>query len=286
MAVIGAGSANGACSLIHAAGIGYGASLGLDLPVNVRLLDTPPRREVRDPDGLLEAVLNAWKDAGHPAPAEEFHWAVRSNIPPRQGLKSSAAVAIAGLRALADAANVEVSTAALVELAGTAQLAAGVSMTGAYDDAWAAAEPGWRVVDVGATSAEERVVMEGKGLNPDDWRVLILTGPEREKHPPVEAFTPHASLFQHALSALQEGRPLVALTQNGRGVVAATQDHQGRQLANHAFVNGGRAAGITGSGPAIVIVVPAGIEQPIERLRQQYAHRAPDRELIETRFVG
>lgn len=286
MAVIGAGSANGACSLIHAAGIGYGASLGLDLPVNVRLLDAPPRRKVEDPDGLLEAVLNAWKDAGHPVPAEEFHWAVRSSIPPRQGLKSSAAVAVAGLRALADAAEVEVSSAALVELAGTAQLAAGVSLTGAYDDAWAAAEPGWRVVDVGATSAEERVVMEGEGLNPDDWRVLILVGPEREQHPPVEAFTPHASHFQHALSALQEGRPLVALTQNGRGVVAATQDHQGRQLANHAFVNGGRAAGITGSGPAIVIVVPEGIEQPIDRLRQQYAHRAPDRELIETRFVG
>ena len=286
MAVIGAGSANGACSLIHAAGIGYGASLGLDLPVNVRLLDAPPRREVEDPDGLLEAVLNAWTDAGHPAPQGEVHWAVRSSIPPRQGLKSSAAVSIAGLRALADATGTEVATSALVELAGAAQLAAGVSITGAYDDAWAAAEPGWRVIDVGATSAEERVVMEGEGLSPEDWRVLILTGPEREEHPPLESFSPHASHFQHALSALQEGRPLVALTQNGRGVVAATQDHQGRQLANHAFVNGGRAAGITGSGPAIVIVVPAGIEQPIKRLKQQYAHRAPDRELIETRFVG
>ncbi|MGB0489892.1 MAG: hypothetical protein ACPHK3_07200 [Candidatus Poseidoniaceae archaeon] len=286
MAVIGTGSANGACSLLHAAGIGYGASLALDLPVNVRLLDAPPRREVDDPDGLLDAVVNAWTEAGHPSPEGEFHWAVRSSIPPRQGLKSSAAVAIAGLRALAEATNLDISTPALVELAGAAQLAAGVSLTGAYDDAWAAAEQGWRLIDVGATSAEERVVMEGEGLSPEDWKVLILTGTEREKHPPLESFAPHASHFQHALLALQEGRPLVALTQNGRGVVAATQDHQGRQLANHAFVNGGRAAGITGSGPAIVIVVPAGIEQPIERLKQQYAHRVPDRELIETQFVG
>lgn len=286
MAVIGAGSATGACSLIHAAGIGYGASLGLDLSVHVRLLDAPPRRDVDDPDGLLDAVLNAWTEAGHPSPEGEFHWSVRSEIPPRQGLKSSAAVSIAGLRALADATGIDVATSNLVELAGAAQLAAGVSMTGAYDDAWAAAEPGWRVVDVGAASAEERVVMEGEGLGPEDWRVLILTGPEREQHPPLEAFAPHASHFQHALSALQEGRPLVALTQNGRGVVAATQDHVGRQLTNHAFVNGGRAAGMTGSGPAIVIVAPAGIEQPIQRLKEQYAHRAPDRELIETRFVG
>ena len=286
MAVIGTGSANGACSLIHAAGIGYGASLGLDLPVKVRLLDAPARREVNDPDDLLNAVLDAWSGAGHPLPAGTLAWSVRSDVPPRQGLKSSAAVAVAALRALADATNHDRSTADLVELAGTAQLAAGVSITGAYDDAWAAAAPSWRLVDVDATSAAERVVLEGEGLNPDDWRVLILTGPEREQHPPKEAFAPHAMYFQQALVALQEGRPLVALTQNGRGVVAATQDHVGRQLANHAFVNGGRAAGISGSGPAIVIVVPAGIDQPVERLRNQYANRAPDRELIETRFVG
>ena len=286
MAVIGTGSANGACSLIHAAGIGYGASLGLDLPVKVRLLDAPARREVNDPDDLLKAVLDAWSGAGHPLPAGTLAWSVRSDVPPRQGLKSSAAVAVAALRALTDATDHELSTADLVELAGTAQLAAGVSITGAYDDAWAAAAPGWRLVDADATSAAERVVLEGEGLNPDDWRVLILTGPEREQHPPMEAFAPHAMHFQQALVALQEGRPLVALTQNGRGVVAATQDHVGRQLANHAFVNGGRAAGISGSGPAIVIIVPAGIDQPVERLRNQYANRAPDRELSETRFVG
>jgi shikimate kinase len=286
MGVIGTGSANGACSLIHAAGIGYGASLGLELPVKVRLLDAPVRRKVDDPDALLDAVFDAWTGAGHPLPAGTLAWSVRSDIPPRQGLKSSAAVAVAALRALADATDQKLSTSDLVELAGTAQLAAGVSITGAYDDAWAAAAPGWRLVDVDASSAAERVVLEGEGLNPDDWRVLILTGPEREQHPPREAFLPHAMHFQQALIALQEGRPLVALTQNGRGVVAAIQDNVGRQLANHAFVNGGRAAGISGSGPAIVIVVPAGIDQPVERLRKQYAHRSPDRELIETRFVG
>ena len=286
MAVVGTGSANGACSLIHAAGIGYGASLGLELPVKVRLLDAPARREVKDPDDLLPAVLETWSGAGHPLPDGQLAWSVQSEIPPRQGLKSSAAVAVAALRALIDATDHDLDTADLVELAGAAQRAAGVSITGAYDDAWAAAAPGWRLIDVDATSAAERVVLEGEGLRPDEWRVLILTGPEREQHPQREAFLPYAMHFQQAVVALQEGRPLVALTQNGRGVVAATQDNVGRQLANHAFVNGGRAAGITGSGPAIVIVVPAGIDQPVERLRNQYAHRAPDRDLIETRFVG
>lgn len=286
MAVIGTGNANGACSLLHAAGLGYGASIGLDLPVTVRLLDAPARRDLSDPNGLLDAVVNVWSEAGHPTPPGELAWSVRSDVPPGQGLKSSAAVAIASLRALVDATGHRLETPALVELAGAAQLQAGVSLTGAYDDAWAAAAPGWRVVDVGATSAETRVVMEGEGLKPEDWRVLILTGSPREAHPPIESFAPHAIHFQNALSALQEGRPLVALTQNGRGVVAATQDHVGRQLANHAFVNGGRAAGVTGSGPAIVIVVPEGMDQAVKRLKEQYAQRARGRELIETRFVG
>ena len=284
MAVIGTGSANGACSLLHAAGIGYGASLALDLPVNVRLLDAPPRREVEDPDGLLDAVVNAWTKAGHPLPEGEFHWAVRSSIPPRQGLKSSAAVAIAGLRALAEAANLDISTPALVELAGAAQLAAGVSITGAYDDAWAAAEPGWRVIDVGATSAEERVVMEGEGLSPEDWRVLILTDPSaRNIHLGVvlaTRITFPARAFRAARGPTVGGVDPKRTWRGGRNPGPSRPST--RQPCVRERWSSCRHHGLRTCHRS----VPAGIEQPIERLKQQYAHRAPDRELIETRFVG
>ena len=57
MVVLGSGTSNGGCSILHAAGLGYGASLALDLPVKVRLLDKKPRRELDDPDGLLEQIL-------------------------------------------------------------------------------------------------------------------------------------------------------------------------------------------------------------------------------------
>ena len=46
MAVLGQGSAHGACSLLHAAGTGYGASIALDLPILVRVLDKKSKREV------------------------------------------------------------------------------------------------------------------------------------------------------------------------------------------------------------------------------------------------
>ena len=109
MAVLGKGNAHGACSLLHAAALGYGANIALDLPITVRLLDRPSKREVHDNDGVLKALLQAWIEAGHSLPegyqAEELHWGVVSKIPRKQGLKSSAATCIAGLRALCAATD-------------------------------------------------------------------------------------------------------------------------------------------------------------------------------------
>ena len=73
MARLGKGTANGACSLLHAAGLGYGASLALDLPVVATLLDKASRRELDDPDNLLAAVLESWTAAGHQLPPGELH---------------------------------------------------------------------------------------------------------------------------------------------------------------------------------------------------------------------
>ena len=93
MAVLGKGHAHGACSLLHAAGNGYGAAMALDLPVIVRLLDKPSKREVHDSDGVLPALLDAWVNGGHPLPEgfqrEDLHWGIKSDVPRKQGLKLS-----------------------------------------------------------------------------------------------------------------------------------------------------------------------------------------------------
>ena len=87
MAVIGSGNSPGACSLLHAAGTGYGASLSLDLPVIVKALDRPIKRELNDPDNLLGNVVESWLASGMRLPEglekEDIHWAVGSNIPQR-----------------------------------------------------------------------------------------------------------------------------------------------------------------------------------------------------------
>ena len=285
MAVLGSGNSNGGCSLLHAAGIGYGASLALDLPVRVRLLDKVSKRTLDDPDGLLEQVLIAWKNAGHPVPEGELHWSVKSEIPPRQGLKSSSAVSVAAIKALCDATGLELENADIVDIAAAAQLSAGVSITGSYDDSWAALEGGWKLVDANAEDARSGLLLESQGPSSEDWTVILVCRGDRERRPELEDFTLHQQAFAQALNALQEGKELVALTWNGRGVVGALNDLDGRRLTNDAFVNGGRAAGISGSGPAIVIFASAVSRPTIERIKKWYS-KYDSMEVIETKVIN
>ncbi|DAC56377.1 MAG TPA: hypothetical protein D7I11_00995 [Candidatus Poseidoniales archaeon] len=289
MAVLGKGEAHGACSLLHAAALGYGANIALNLPITVRLLDRPSKREVVDDDGVLDALMNAWNDAGHPLPdgfeLDDLHWGVVSKIPKAQGLKSSAAMCIAALRALCDATGTNLTPEAMVEMAADAQTTAGVSLTGSIDDAWACMAPGWKLIDVQAPIAEG-VLMDEPGLSPTEWVVLLVLRGPREVRPTLEDFAPQVTAFQQALAALQDLNPLVALTWNGRGTAAALRDIEGRKMTNDSYMNNARAAGISGSGPALVIVVPKNATPTIERIKSWYSMRNPDAEILETSFLA
>ncbi len=269
MGVLGKGKAHGACSLLHAAALGLGSSMALDLNTVAMVRDDAPNTPPDDPDGLLAAVVEAWLGAGYILPVEQVYWTIRSRVPSRQGLKSSAAVAVAALRALADATEQEIAITDLIDMAGTAQSAAGVSITGSKDDAWAAATEGWKVIDPNVPAAEG-VLLEGSGLVADDWTVILLLRGKRSKRPDAEAFLWHQQGFQRALSALENGEELVAMTANGRSMAGVLDDLAGRRLSNEAMMFGARAAGISGSGPAIAVFIPSVSTPTIERLQDLY----------------
>ena len=290
MAILGSGEAHGACSLLHAAGTGYGSSIALDLPVAVRLLDKPSKRELKDPDGLLDAVLGVWTENGYDLPnelkPEELHWAIASKIPPKQGLKSSAAVSIAALRSLCDATEIDLETHRLVELSAQAQFQAGVSLTGSIDDSWACSTKGWKLIDINSETIEEGVIIQGRGPESSDWTVLIISR-DKEKQPvTLEDFQPFFNDFQQALSAIQEGDLLNSITWNGRAVSGVLEDGEGRRMANDAFVNGARAAGISGSGPAVIIIIPSITPQTTKRIKSLFSTGKYNCTIIETAFLN
>ena len=290
MAVIGTGQAHGACSLLHAAGTGYGASLSLDLPVIVKALDRPSKRELNDPDNLLSAVVDTWVENELPLPdgleKDDIHWAVASKIPQSRGLKSSAATSVAAVKALCEATQTSLDDADIVSLSSQAQTASGVSITGSIDDSWACLTKGWKLIDANAEDISSGVIMEGAGLNPDDWIVLIAAREPRKSRPQLEDFAPMFNEFEKALIALQQGELLNCLTINGRAMCAVTNDIQGRKIANDAFINGARSSGLSGSGPAVVIVVPSLVRSSADRIKSTLQRLMPADQIIETKFLA
>ena len=267
MGVIGQGEGHGGVSLLHALGAGYGCSIGVNLSTKVRLRDDKPSKDVEDPNGVLDAVVAVWVEAGLEKPADELFWQVRSTVPMGVGLKSSAAIAVAAIRSLMDATKIELSNPDIVDLASRAQLDAGVSLTGSVDDSWAAVEPGWKIVNPNLPAAEG-VLLEGIFVEPEDWKILIIPRDERELLPNPDRFSQMAPQFEKAIAAMEQGSLLVALTENGRASANALGDAQGRRLANDLLVWGARAAGISGSGPAIAAVIPVHSEVTLRRIVQ------------------
>jgi len=280
MAVLGQGAAHGACTLLHALGAGYGSSLGLELSTKVRLRDDEPNNMPEDPSNLLEHTVAVWEDAGLTRPARYLFWQVRSDVPTGVGLKSSAALSVAAIRALMEATEVELQDSDIVDLASRAQLTAGVSLTGSVDDSWAALTPGWKVVDPNIP-AGQGVLLEGEFPVPDEWVVIIALRGDRELLPVPERFALGSEQFQAAVNAIEQGDLLLAMTLNGRAVATALADGPGRRLANDMMVWGARAAGISGSGPAIVSFIPSINPTTVRRIEVTFEQRGI--EFIETR---
>ena len=282
MAVLGRGEGHGGISILHALGAGYGAAVSISLSTRVQLRDSPVKKEPKDTHGLISVVTEKWTDAGHALPdSEELHWAVRSEIPIGRGLKSSAALAVACIRALCDATETELENHQIVDIAADAQLACGCSFTGSVDDAWSAVEPGWKVVDPNVPAAEG-VLMEGQIEESQEWTVLILDRGPRIIEPNPEQFQMHAGQFQQAITAVEQEKIFNAMIQNGRAVAAALGDALGRKACGDMSILGCRVSTISGSGPAIALILPSAQESSIRRVKQTIEPR--DWELIETTF--
>ena len=261
MAVLGRGEGHGGISILHALGAGYGATVSIELSTRVQLRDSPVKKEPKDTHGLLLAVVETWSEAGHPLPdSEELHWAVRSEIPIGRGLKSSAALAVACIQALCDATETTLENHQIVDIA---------------------AEPGWKVVDPNVPAAEG-VLMEGLIEESQDWIILILDRGPRTIEPDPEQFQMHAGQFQQAITAVEQEKIFNAMIQNGRAVAAALGDAHGRKACGDMSILGCRVSTISGSGPAIALILPKAQESTLRRVKQTIEPR--EWKTIETTF--
>ena len=281
MNLTGRAVAHGAITVINAISCGLGAALSIKLRTEayVRLTNQPGRIEGRilsDPQEstiLIEkTVMRVLKHFG----VEKDYGAyveTRSDIPIARGLKSSSAAANAIALAVTAALGEKVDDLTIINLGVDAAIEAGVTITGAFDDA-SASYLGNLVI----TDNRERKILKHIRIK-EDYPVLILA--PSEKAYTARSNVERMKIIAKEVEALHKmarvGDYWSAMTLNG--IIYSTVLGYDTEVAIDALAAGALAAGLSGTGPAVAAVVP---EEKIREVKE--AWRKYSGEIIETRI--
>lgn len=252
----GHGISHGAATIVSAFATGKGAAFGIDLTTTADVtleegsgievaINGFPGETPALAHECARAILERY------AEGRDYHVriATSSQIPVSRGLKSSSAAANAIIAAMLDALDVEYDELEAVRLGARAAVRAGVSVTGAFDDACAAWFGGVVLTDNTSDTILSRDTM------PDDVVVFIHV-PERQIRKsalPGERIAAVGDIVDVAFDLAEKGDYYRALTLNGMCYSAALG--LDTDIAVRALQNGALAAGLTGSGPATVMLV-------------------------------
>lgn len=257
----GVGSASAAMTVVNALPTGIGAALGIDLWTSVELSVVPaadPARSyfrldepARTP--LFEMSLGWALERYLPGRRYDVEAHVRSEIPVGRGLKSSSAVASAAVLAIAAAAGSRPTPLEVARLSAELGRAAGVSATGAFDDALAGLVPG-----VVVTDNRSDTVLRSDPIG-EELEAAILLPPS--VHPPApelrERFRAASEEGLRAATAAREGAHWAAIALNS-DLVERVMGYSYAALRRDLESAGAVAAGVSGLGPALVALAPSG----------------------------
>lgn len=270
--------ANGAISVVNAIITGHaGASLGIRLrtEAKVTLLEDVPEVEVvidgkeAGPEGQLARLVLK----GVVSRLGEPEWGGRvetvTDIPSSRGLKSSSAaanaVALATNQAMQRFDGRALSRGDLLACAIDAALDAGVTITGAYDDATASLHGGLQVTD-----NKSRTILHREEV-PEDLVIVLLVPESRTPTASVRdlPYAPFAPFALEAHKLARTGRWREALTLNG--LVAGALYGVPPTWTRDALAAGAMAAGVSGTGPAFATVCTADASKMVEAALVQMA---------------
>jgi len=250
--------AYGAATIVNAIATGKGAALGVDLwtKAKVRLTDEPSVIEgsiVTDPGEdenlikrVITRVLRRFRLEGQYGAFVE----TSSNIPIARGMKSSSAAANAISLATVAALGKKLSDLKVVKLGVDAAKDAGVTITGAFDDACASYFGNIVVTDNAVQQVRRRFRVGG------DYAVLfhVPSSKTYTAQSDVDKMRKMAPLVDVAYREALLGRYWSAMTFNG--LVYSVALGYDIKVAVDALAAGAIAAGISGKGPATAAVVP------------------------------
>lgn len=252
----GLGIAHGAATIVNAIATGKGAAFGLDLFIQstVELTNEPRVHKgkiigaPRESTILIE--LCAKKTLEHFKAEKDYGAAIKTqgNIPIARGLKSSSVAANATVLATAAALGEKLSHMEAINIGVDAAIGAGVTITGAFDDACASYFGGGVITDNNKRKILKRVKM-------DPTLSIKIYIPRKKVYTAsvdvgkIRLVAPQVEL---AFKAALKGDIFNALTLNG--LVYSAVFGYDPTITIEALDVGAEAAGISGTGPAHVAI--------------------------------
>ncbi len=271
--------ASSAITIVNAIPCGKGVAMGIDLWARVEVKHVESREiriraegDVHDERFVSFVVTKVMREHGATG---DVTVSIRSDIPPGSGLKSSSAVSVALIDSVLKCLDVKASPLDVLRMSARLCREYGVSVTGALDDAAASLLGGVQYTD----NARDLVLLS-RGA-PRDVRIFIYVPSGVERRLSEEAVSRMRSLrsvfervFELSLVDIWS-----ALTINGILISDALQ-YNTKLILNIIHRLSPLAAGISGNGPAVVVVDR---EDRAEHIRE-YLSRLPGR-VLEVRPV-
>ncbi|MEM0157195.1 MAG: shikimate kinase [Thermoplasmataceae archaeon] len=235
---------HGGISILNGIPTGYGAAVAVNLEAKSCITENYAGNSG---SALVDAVLEYFhKSAGTKHGAQ-----ISSSIPASMGLKSSSAVSVSLIACLQKATGI---SGYPPRLSAIISRQAGLSVTGAFDDAVAAYQGGSFL-----TNNTSMVIEQWIDFDPDTVFVLLLKGKRETRNP--EILRNHSSEFMEALRLVRSGDVTGAMNLNGR--LVAEYLGYGREPVMAAERCGAIASGVTGNGPAVFGLFRKGEEGPL-----------------------
>ena len=256
----GIGLASAAATVVNALPTGIGCALGLDLAATaeVDLTELPgPRGIVLDTPAesrthLAEVAVARAAARFLGAPGASVRLTVRSRIPVARGLKSSSAVASAISLAVAHAVGADPSPLEVARLSAVIGREAGVSATGALDDALAGLRPGFVVTD----NRNDTLLRAEPVAEELEAAVLVPAAHHAPSPEWARRFAAEADEGARVVEAARAGAFWAAMTRNTELVERVMGYARYASLRRDLARAGAVASGVSGLGPALVAIAP------------------------------
>lgn len=258
----GLGRASAAVTIVNALPTGVGCALGIGLYAEAEVTLDPlePARsgaafeltvDAASRTPLVESAVRAGLEEFAPSGSWSVDLRLTSEVPVARGLKSSSAVASAVVASIAAALGGETSPLGVARLSARSARAAGVSATGALDDALAGLTDGFVVTD----NLHDRLLRTGPA--DPDWEVALFVPESQHARSPewAEVFGRSAPEGRAAVDACERGDWWTAMSLNS-ALVERTMGYDYHGLRERVKAAGALGAGVSGLGPAFAAVAP------------------------------